>query len=86
MSKKNDTPEVAEIGCLEALDGLYAYIDGEMDDPMARAKIEHHLGHCSACYSRIELVNLLTQRIQKSAKGHAPESLRNRLQDVLGKL
>ena len=83
MSKKNETEE---IGCLEALEGLYAYLDGEMEDADAAAAIEHHLSHCRICYSRIELEKLLAKRIKESAQEEAPDSIRNRLQDIIGKL
>ena len=86
MSHKDDHSEVNDIGCMEALEGLYAYLDGELDDPVARTEIEHHLDHCKACYSRIELEGLLAERIRKSAKAHAPDSLQKRMKTILSDL
>lgn len=85
MSDAKDTSQIDEIGCLEAINGLYAYLDGEMDDPEAIAKIEQHLGHCRYCFSRIELERALTARIRTSAKSHTPETLQSRLRDLMDK-
>lgn len=85
MSNGKDISETDEIGCLEAIEGLYAYLDGEIDDPETMAKIEHHLGHCRSCYSRTGLERALTERIRNSAKGQAPERLQHRLRDLIDK-
>lgn len=85
MNDVEDKSELEDIGCLEAINGLYAYLDGEMDDQEAIAAIEDHLGHCRHCYSRIELERALTERMKKSAKRHAPEQLQNRLRNLIDK-
>jgi anti-sigma factor (TIGR02949 family) len=85
MSQDKDTPQINDIGCIEAINGLYAYLDGEIDDPNAIAEIEHHLGHCRNCYSRIELEHALTVRLKQSGKDRAPEKLQNRLRDLIDK-
>ena len=86
MKKDKDKSGIAEIGCLEAINGLYAYLDGEMKDPKSIAEFEHHLEHCKACYSRTELENALGRLIRKSAKGDAPEQLQTRLRKLIGGL
>jgi len=85
MSDGKDKTEVDEIGCLEAINGLYAYLDGEISDPDEIAKIEHHLGHCRACYSRTQLETALAQHIRKTGKGHAPPQLQPRLRKLIDK-
>ena len=80
----DDTPD--EIGCLEAIESLYAYLDGEIRDAAKLARIEHHLGHCRSCYSRKELESLLTQRLRTSAETTAPEMLQDRLRALMEKL
>jgi anti-sigma factor (TIGR02949 family) len=77
------TPE--EIGCLEAIESLYAYLDGEVGDPDATAVIEHHLSHCRSCCSRAEMERALTQRLRASAGQQAPASLQHRLHTLLAK-
>lgn len=83
MNDGDDKTEVEEIGCLEAINSLYAYLDGEIDDPDTLEKIEHHLGHCRVCYSRRELETLLTERLKRSAKARASEQLQNRLRQMM---
>lgn len=82
MNTETDIPD-DDIGCIEAINGLYAYIDGELDDPKALAAIEDHLGHCRHCYSRIELEKALTERLKKSARDHAPAKLQKRMRDLM---
>jgi len=85
MTGPGDDQNPEEIGCLEAIESLYAYIDGEVSDPHAAAMIEHHLSHCRSCYSRAEMERALTQRLRASAGQQAPASLQHRLHTLLEK-
>lgn len=76
---------IEDIGCLEAINHLYAYLDGEITDPRDIALIEHHLGHCRSCYSRIELERTLTRRLRATKDATVPAEVRNRLQDIMKK-
>ncbi len=78
---KHDHLEDAD--CLEAMDSLYAYLDGELTDADAIARYEQHLGHCRSCFSRHEFEAALTERIRKSGKDGIPESLRTRLRNLI---
>ena len=82
---KNSQSNIEEIDCLEAIEMLYAYLDGELNDDEL-AKYEHHLGHCRSCYSRSELEMALNKRIQESGKNQAPEALQLRLRNLIDKL
>ena len=77
---------IEEIDCLEAIDSLYAYLDGELDDQDVLARFEAHLDHCRSCYSRAEMEKELNQRIRQSGKGDAPVSLQHRLRGLIDKL
>lgn len=72
-----------DIGCLEAIEALYAYIDGELDDEGSIAKVERHLGHCRSCYSRTQMEKALTEHMKNSSRSRAPEELQNRLRDLI---
>lgn len=80
-----------DIGCLEAIETLYAWLDGELDDEQ-KDGFEHHLSHCKSCYSRAELERSLTGHIRASAKSdgngdsRVPGSLQNRLNKLIEKL
>jgi len=75
-----------DMGCLEAIEALYAYLDGELGDPDSIADFEHHMGHCSSCYSRAEVETLLTDRIRKLSKNQASDELQNRLRKLMDDL
>ena len=72
-----------DIGCLEAIEAFYTYLDGELDDPQAVAEFEHHMSHCRSCYSRSEVEKLLTSRMRESAKASAPKELQDRLRKLM---
>jgi len=83
MSKTKDAGHHQDIGCLEAIEAFYAYLDGELDDPQAIAEFEHHMNHCRSCYSRSEAERLLTDRIRDSAKTATPRELQDRLRKLM---
>jgi len=83
MSSNSNKPEIEEIDCLEAIDNLYAYLDGELNDEETLAKFKQHLSHCRSCYTRSELEGVLTERIKESGKGKTPTSLQNRLRHLI---
>ena len=83
MSNKTDEVVIEEIDCLEAIDSLYAYLDGELNDERSLAKFKEHLSHCRTCYSRSELEGVLTERIRQSARDKTPASLKNRLRNLM---
>ena len=83
-SKDNES-NIEEIDCLEAIEMLYAYLDGELDGEEL-AQYEHHLGHCRSCFSRSQLETALNKRIQDSGKDEAPDALQNRLRNLIDKL
>lgn len=83
-----DTPhgdDRHDIGCLEALEVFYAYLDGELD-PDSVDDFEHHLAHCRSCYSRAEFEALITERLKRSAANAAPDALKRRLSILLDNL
>ena len=86
MTHPIDTSGTGDIGCLEAIEALYSYLDGEVKDPHSLAAIEHHLGHCRSCFSRLELERALTEHARKAARSEAPATLQSRLKDLLGKI
>lgn len=88
MSKADKSEDM---GCLEAIETLYAWLDDELGDAKNMARFEHHLEHCKSCYSRAELERTLTEHIRRAAavKAHeddgpvAPDTLQDRLDQLL---
>jgi mycothiol system anti-sigma-R factor len=71
------TPE-----CQEALDTLYHFLDGELDDER-RLRIQEHLHRCSPCLEAFdfeaELKVVIAQRCRETVPGH----LRNKVASLL---
>lgn len=86
MSDKKDKPEVTEIDCLEAIGHLYAYLDGELKDKVRISQIEEHLDHCKSCYSRSQMEIAINNRLETMDETDPPETLQNRLRNVIDKL
>jgi len=70
------------INCEKALRHLFEYIDRELDRDL-QAQLEQHLEHCRSCFSRLEFEQTLKQHIHGSSTAHAPDSLRDRVGDLL---
>jgi anti-sigma factor (TIGR02949 family) len=83
VSNGGHTGQPDEIGCLEAIESLYAYLDGELHDSAAVARVEQHLGHCRSCFSRAEFERALTTRLRESAGSSAPKTLQARLRKII---
>ena len=83
MSDYDKKSEPVDIGCMQAIEALYAYLDGELDDPEMRREFEHHMGHCRSCFTRAEIEGLLTERLRQSARESAPEELQSRLRRLM---
>jgi len=81
--KQMSKTERHDIGCLQAIEAFYAYLDGELENPQEIVEFEHHMEHCRSCYSRKEIESLLTTRMRKSSKSEAPGSLQGRLRDLM---
>ena len=80
----NDHHDHAEIGCLEAIEELYSLLDGEISDPETVRRMEAHVAHCTSCFSRAQVEQIITKRIRKLHK--APERLQRKLGEILDNL
>ncbi len=74
-----------DIGCLQAIEAFYAYLDGELESPESIAQFEHHMAHCRSCFSRAQMERTLTERMKESARSEAPEALKSRLRNLMKK-
>ena len=74
-----------DIGCLEAIEALYAYLDGELDD-VSIEQVEKHMEHCRSCYSRQDVERALTEHLRRTGRAVAPASTEARLRKLLDDL
>ena len=75
-----------DIGCLEAIETLYAYLDGELGDEISIEQVEKHMAHCRSCYSRKDVERALTEHIRRSQRETAPAALQTRLKKLMDEL
>lgn len=68
--------------CREALDVLYHYLDGELDE-QRRSTIRYHLERCSPCLEAFDFEAELKVVIAQRCRESVPESLRSRVADAL---
>jgi mycothiol system anti-sigma-R factor len=66
------------ITCAEAVERMWAYLDGELtaDD---RAALEEHLGFCRVCCGEVEFAQELRGFLARSASEELPDDVRARL-------
>ena len=83
MNSDENSHNHDDIGCLEAIEAFYAYLDGELSDPKAIEDFEHHMSHCRSCYSRADVERLLNKRLRDGENTKAPADLRNRVRRLM---
>jgi mycothiol system anti-sigma-R factor len=74
----------ARAECREALDVLYHYLDGELDE-QRRSTIRYHLERCSPCLEAFDFEAELKVVIAQRCRESVPESLRSRVADALAR-
>ena len=75
-----------DIGCLEAIEALYAYLDGELGEDITIEQVEEHMQHCRSCYSRKDVERALTEHIRRAHRKTPPDALRARLKNLMDEL
>lgn len=79
----HDTPPKSETSeCEEALDTLYAFLDGELTADKRKA-IQHHLDECSPCLETYDFEAELKTVIARKCRDHVPEGLRAKVESAL---
>lgn len=68
--------------CDSALDELYQFLDGELDEAN-RHRIEAHLNDCSPCLEAFDFEAELRRIIANRCRDRVPDELRSRIQAVL---
>ncbi|MBO0856773.1 MAG: mycothiol system anti-sigma-R factor [Nocardia sp.] len=68
-----------ELDCSAVLTDVWLILDGECDEA-TRARLQHHMDHCSPCIEAYGLEEKLKQLLNRKCGGdRAPDSLRERL-------
>ncbi len=71
------------ISCLEALEKVHEYLDGELDETSA-ADVAHHFDVCQKCFPHLRLEERFRETLLKSgARDQCPEHLRLQVMELL---
>jgi mycothiol system anti-sigma-R factor len=68
--------------CDEAISELYGFLDGELTEER-KVEIRRHLDECPPCFEQFDFEAELRLVIASKCKDEVPESLRQRIADVL---
>ena len=68
--------------CVEAVELLYHYLDGELTDDR-RVLIQHHLDDCPPCFEAYDFEAELRMVIARKCREEVPDSLRMRIAQAL---
>lgn len=71
--------------CSEAIDRLYAYLDGELDEPRV-AEVRAHLEHCAPCLEAFDFEAELRKVVVSRCAEKVPQEVRLRILAVLERL
>ena len=70
--------ETEKISCREAMERLWAYIDGELGESDAGC-VESHLDACRGCYPQYDFQKAFCEFLQQHAQKPVPANLRRRV-------
>lgn len=73
------------IGCREAVEGLWAFLDRDLDDHDHRA-VEEHLAFCVHCCGELEFAKQLRSLLGTKSAGELPAGVRVRLDEFIDRL
>jgi mycothiol system anti-sigma-R factor len=73
------------ITCAEAVERLWAYLDGELTAE-DKAALEEHLSFCRVCCGEVEFAEELRGFLARSAGEELPDAVRSRLLTTLDEL
>jgi anti-sigma factor (TIGR02949 family) len=71
------------VTCREALERIYEYMDGELDD-VSYDQVEEHFKICTNCYPHLRLEERFRERVCDALSApEVPRDLRRRVLDML---
>jgi anti-sigma factor (TIGR02949 family) len=70
--------DCGHISCREAIEQLWAYIDGELGDTDTRS-VKEHLGACRGCYPQYDFQRAFCAFLHQHAQKPVPASLRRKV-------
>ena len=81
----SDPTSSSKMGCLEAVEDLYGYLDGEIDEEK-RDLIKAHLDDCGHCLDAFGFQDDLRRLVSERCKSDMPEGLRDKVLAAINEL
>ncbi len=72
-----------DAGCRDAVEALYEYLDGELDDTK-RSRIQAHLDGCGSCFEAYDFEAELRLVVKARCEEPMPDALKSRILEALG--
>lgn len=80
---EGDSGASKPITCMEAMEKLQEYLDGELDY-VSHDEVAHHFSICQKCYPHLRLEERFRDLLHRSQQGDAcPERLRDQVLDLI---
>jgi len=74
------------ISCRDALELIYEYLDGELED-VPEEQVRAHFEACQRCFPRLKLEESFRAAVRRATRGRAaPPELRSRVIALLAEL
>lgn len=71
------------ISCMEALERLHEYLDGELDG-VSHEEVAHHFSMCKRCYPHLQLEERFKNLLHRSQEGETcPDRVRSQVLELL---
>jgi anti-sigma factor (TIGR02949 family) len=74
------------IGCEEALQRLFEFLDGELTAETSE-EVRHHVEVCEACYPEVRFATEFRDALHRAARGQpvCPDALRKKVAEMLAR-
>ncbi len=78
-----ECPACQSISCMEAMEKVYEYLDGELDE-VSHRDVAHHFSVCKRCYPHLKLEERFMDLLHRAqTQERAPGHLRDQVLEVL---
>jgi len=83
-SEQDSGSECKPITCMEALERVHEYLDGELT-AVSHEEVARHFSMCQRCYPHLRLEERFKEALQRSQKDEVcPDHLKSRVLELLG--
>lgn len=78
-----ECPACQPISCMEAMERVYEYLDGELED-LSHREVAHHFSVCKRCYPHLRLEERFLALLHSAQREErAPAHLKDQVLEVL---